>query len=242
MTTSKILELHGVSWRAGGRQILNDISFDVAVGDFVSFIGPSGAGKSSVFKVIVRFIEATSGSIMLEGKDIKSIDVIKLRRQIGLILQESYMFDGTVRDNLTYGLKLQGKAVDEKKLELLLTHVHLSTNFLDRDAAELSGGERQRVAIVRMLVNEPKMLLLDEITSALDLANALLVEHLIVELQKSLGITIVMVSHDFEQAKRMGGRAIFLANGVLIEQGSVGELFARPKNELTARFLQGGLI
>ncbi len=237
-----MLELRGVSWRSGGRRILDGISFDVAAGDFVSVIGPSGAGKSSLFKVIVRFVEATSGTILLEGKDIKTMDVIQLRRQIGFILQESYMFDGTVRDNITYGLKLQGKHVDEAKIKQMLSQVHLFPDDLDRDVAELSGGERQRVAIVRMLVNEPKILLLDEITSALDLANALEVEHLIAELQKSLGITIMMVSHDFEQAKRLGGRTIFLANGAIIEQGSVNDLFLHPKNELTIKFLHGGLI
>jgi putative ABC transport system ATP-binding protein len=242
MMTSKMLELRGVSWRSGGRPILNDISFDVAAGDFVSVIGPSGAGKSSLFKVIVRFVESTSGTILLEGKDIKTMNVIQLRRQIGFLLQESYMFDGTVRDNITYGLKLQNKPVNEAKIKQMLAHVHLFSDDLDRDVAELSGGERQRVAIVRMLLNEPKILLLDEITSALDLANTLEVEHLIAELQKSLGITIMMVSHDFEQAKRLGGRTIFLANGAIIEQGSVNDLFLHPKNELTIKFLQGGLI
>ena len=152
------------------------------------------------------------------------------------------MFDGTVRDNLAYGPALQKKPVDDMKMVQLLSHVHLPREILDQDAGKLSGGERQRVAIVRMLMNEPKILLLDEITSALDLSNELMVEDLIKQLQASTGITIIMISHDFEQAKRMGGKTAVLANGTILEYGPVSDVFFHPKNELTARFLKGGIV
>jgi len=124
----------------------------------------------------------------------------------------------------------------------LLSDVHLPPEILEQDAGKLSGGERQRVAIVRMLMNEPAILLLDEITSALDLSNALMVEGLIKQLQASTGITILMVSHDFEQAKRIGGTAMFMVNGTIIETGKASDLFSHPQHESTARFLAGGIV
>jgi putative ABC transport system ATP-binding protein len=241
MTHSPILELQGVAWGPAGKAILHDVSLDIGPGEFISIIGPSGAGKSSLFKLIVRLIEMSSGTIRFQGDNIKTIDVIQLRRQIGLILQDSHMFEGTVRDNLAYGPWLQKKLVDENKMLKLLSDVHLLPAILDQDAGKLSGGERQRVAIVRMLMNEPKILLLDEITSALDLANMLMVENLIKQLQASMHITMLMVSHDFEQAKRMGGKTAFLATGTIIESGPVADVFARPKHDATAKFLNGGL-
>jgi len=242
MTNSAILNLEDVSWQAGNRPILNDITFDVDPGDFISIIGPSGSGKSSLFKLIVRFIELTSGSIYFNGQDIKKLDVIQLRRNIGYILQEAFMFDGTVRDNLVFGPCLQKKNVDEERMRDLLSHVHLPEEMLDQDVSKLSGGEKQRVGIVRMLMNEPKILLLDEITSALDLANVLMVEELIKELQASMGITILMVSHDFEQARRMGGKTIILVGGRIVESGLVEDVFAHPKQDLTYKFLHGGVV
>ena len=125
MITSAILKLNHVSWQAGNRLILNDISFDIEPGDFISIIGPSGTGKSSLFKLIIRFIELTSGSIYFDGQDIRDIDVIELRRHVGYILQDAYMFEGTVRDNLTFGPCLQKKCVDEEKMLKLLSEVHL---------------------------------------------------------------------------------------------------------------------
>nr|MDO8115113.1 ATP-binding cassette domain-containing protein [Candidatus Sigynarchaeota archaeon] len=242
MTVIPILDLQGVSWIAGGRAILHDISFSVSPGEFISIIGPSGCGKSSLLKIIVRLIDATSGIIHYQGREINDIDIIQLRRQIGLILQDSHMFDGTVRDNLTYGSRLQKKDLDEAKMLRLLSDVHLPPEILEQDAGKLSGGERQRVAIVRMLMNEPAILLLDEITSALDLSNALMVEGLIKQLQASTGITILMVSHDFEQAKRIGGTAMFMVNGTIIETGKASDLFSHPQHESTARFLAGGIV
>jgi len=240
--SAPILELDSVSWCAGQRTILHDVSLVIQAGEFVSIIGPSGAGKSSMFRLIVRFIETTSGRILFEGQDIKEIDVIQLRRQIGLLLQDSFMFEGNVRTNIVYGPKLQNMPVDEEKLLRLVSEVDLPQEILDQDASKLSGGERQRVAIVRMLMNEPKILLLDEITSALDLSNELMVESLIKEVQASLGITILMVSHDFDQARRMGGSTVFMANGTVVETGLATDMFAHPKNELTAKFLEGDLV
>jgi putative ABC transport system ATP-binding protein len=152
------------------------------------------------------------------------------------------MFDGSVRDNLAFGSILQKKVVDEEKMRDFLSHVHLPAEIMDQDASKLSGGEKQRVGIVRMLMNAPKILLLDEITSALDLENVLMVEDLIKELQESMGITILMVSHDFEQAKRMGGKTIIMINGTITESGPVDDVFAHPKRDLTYKFLHGGHV
>jgi len=238
-SSTPVLQLKNVKWEVGLKPILHDISFSVEPRDFVTIMGPSGAGKSSLIKLLVRLVDCTAGEIFLEGTDIRQMNVIQLRRQVGLLLQDSYIFEGTVRDNIVYGPRLQGKDPDERKMVDLLQHVHLPLSILDQVAATLSGGERQRVALVRMLMNDPKILLLDEITSALDPASTHDVEQLIKSLRESLGITMIMVSHDVEQAKRMGGTCIFLVQGRIVEIGASKDIFTHPRNDVTRKFIEG---
>lgn len=234
-----LLELKHVNWQVGTKVILHDITFKVQSRDFIIIMGPSGAGKSSLIKLIIRLMDCTAGEILLENMDIQHINVIELRRRIGLLLQDSYMFDGTVRENVAYGPKLRNIEVDEKRMADLLHHVHLPPSILEQDAITLSGGERQRVALVRMLMNEPKILLLDEFTSALDPTSTHNVEQLIKSLHDSLGLTIIMISHDVEQAKRMGGICVFLVNGAIEEIGPSKDIFTNPKSQLTRKFVEG---
>ncbi len=202
-------------------------------------MGPSGAGKSSLIKLLVRLMDSSAGEILLEGINILQLNVIELRRRIGLLLQDSYMFEGTVRDNIVYGPKLRSEIVDDNKILDLLNHVHLPVSILEQDAVTLSGGERQRVALVRMLMNDPKILLLDEITSALDPTSTHNVEQLIKSLRDTLGLTIIMISHDVEQAKRMGGTCVFLVKGTIEEMGPSKDLFTHPKSQMTREFVEG---
>ncbi len=237
--STPLLELKGVKWQVGSKVILHDVSFSVEPRDFITIMGPSGAGKSSLIKLLIRLMDCTSGEILLEGVDIRQLNVISLRRRVGLLLQDSFMFDGTVRENIVYGPKLQGNELDEQKMVNLLQHVHLPQSILDQEALTLSGGERQRVALVRMLMNDPKVLLLDEITSALDPTSSHNVEQLIKSLRDSLGLTIIMVSHDVEQAKRMGGTCLFIVQGTIVETGFSKDIFSNPKKDLTRRFIEG---
>ncbi len=234
-----LMELRDVRWQVGSKVILHDISFSINPGDFITIMGPSGAGKSTLIKLLVRLMDCSEGEIFLEGVNIQQLNVISLRRQVGLILQDSYMFEGSVRDNIAYGPKLQGKDLDEKTMLDLLHHVHLPVTILDQNAVTLSGGERQRVALVRMLMNTPKVLLLDEITSSLDPTAAHNVEQLIMSLRETLGLTLIMVSHDVEQAKRLGGTCIFLMQGTIEEIGTAKDIFSNPKKDLTRRFIEG---
>ncbi len=234
-----LLELRDVRWKVGSKVILHDISFSVNPGDFITIMGPSGTGKSSLIKLLVRLMDCSGGEIFLEGVDIRQLNVISLRRQVGLLLQDSYMFEGTVRENIAYGPMLQSNNLDDKKMVNLLQHVHLPQSILDQIALTLSGGERQRVALVRMLMNDPKVLLLDEITSSLDPTSTHNVEQLIKSLRDTLGLTIIMVSHEVEQAKRMGGTCIFLVQGTIEEMGSSKDIFTHPRSDLTRNFIEG---
>ncbi len=151
-----ILRVENLAWSVNTIQIIKNISFSLARGEFISLIGPSGAGKSSILRLLVRFVEFQSGKVLFNNQDICQMDIISLRRNIGYISQEVFLFDGTVRDNLAFGPKLQNLPADEQKMIDLLDHVHLNPEMLDRMTNHLSGGERQRIAIVRMLMNSPK--------------------------------------------------------------------------------------
>jgi putative ABC transport system ATP-binding protein len=241
LSFESILQVKNISWSVNNKPIIQNISFELPAGGLVSLMGPSGAGKSSILRLIVRFVEFQSGSVLYQGQDICRMDVINLRHNIGYLLQDAFLLEGTVRDNLVYGPRLRGLSVDDEKMIELLDHVHLTPSILDEMVNHLSGGEKQRVAIVRMLMNSPKILLLDEITSALGLTSTLMVEELIQDLREKLNLSIIMVSHDLDQAERMDGTLIFLVKGQIIEMGPTEDVLHNPQNSLTQAFLKGEL-
>lgn len=184
-----------------------------------TIVGPSGAGKTSLLRCLNRLEEPTGGSVLLDGRDIRSLEPTLLRRRVGMIFQVPIVLPGDVRANLGYGLD----GIADTGLVDALRRADLDPAFLDRASDTLSVGQAQRVCIARALVREPEVLLMDEPTSALDKSATARIEELIVGLARS-GLTVVVVTHDLAQAERVGDRAVLLVGGVVRMTGSPGEV------------------
>ncbi|MBM7097333.1 phosphate ABC transporter ATP-binding protein [Bacillus sp. H-16] len=218
-------------------KILRDISFDVFKGEIITLIGSSGAGKSSLLMLLNRLNDPDKGRIFYRGKDVKEYDITSLRKSVGMVFQSSSLFDGTVEDNLKYGPELFGEWEEDMGLRLL-KNVQLPEEYLSRDVEDLSGGEKQRVALARTLANKPDILLLDEVTSALDLKNVELIEEFLLGLVPDKVHAVVMVTHDVAQAKRLGDRTVYMEEGTIVESGKTEDLFNNPKTESLKYFLK----
>jgi len=194
-------------------RILHDVSFSVERGQALTLVGPSGSGKSSLLRCLNRLEEPSEGVVRFEGRDIRSLDPRRLRREAAMVTQAPVLFDGTVRDNLS--LRPAGTEGDfsDQRLARALAEVGLDERTLERDAATLSGSEKQRVTIARALLGDPRVLLLDEPTSALDPPNAALVVETVLRLREARGLTIVASTHQPELVRRLGGEPMFLVKG-----------------------------
>ncbi|ARK26309.1 phosphate ABC transporter ATP-binding protein [Sporosarcina sp. P37] len=218
------IHFQGVSFEAGNTKILEDITGSFPAEQITVLVGPSGAGKTTLLKMCNGLVSPTSGQILLEGQAIDKLSPIELRRQAGMVLQNSPMIAGTVYDNLALPLRLQGKTLSKERALDILDQVGLEQTYLERDSRNLSGGQQQKVSIARTLLNESKILLMDEITSALDPSSLNEVEDLIWRLYKERGITVVWITHNLEQAKRMGQYAWIMVDGKLVEAGEISVL------------------
>lgn len=220
---SSILRAANLTREAGGKRIVDDVSFTIGSGDVVAIFGPSGSGKSSLLRLLNRLDEPTQGTVFLEGTDYRDIAPRALRRRVGMLLQQPYLFPGSVAANLAYGPKAQGRTLSSDRGAELLERVGLA-GYGKRDVARLSGGEAQRISLARTLANEPEVLLLDEPTSALDEAARLGVEELICNIIDQRNLTCIIVTHDHAQAARMARRALRLEEGRIVAEGPISEI------------------
>jgi len=229
-----------VMTESGRRTIVDAFSFEFATGRIYTVVGPSGAGKTSLLRLFNRLDEKSGGELSFRGRAVGEYRVPDLRRKIGLVFQIPYLFPGTVLSNLTYGCRPKGDDNSELAARFLAM-VGLERDMIERDPEKLSVGQKQRVALARALVLEPEILLLDEPTSALDPGAARTIEELIVKLNRDLGLTIIMVTHDFSQALRFDGISLMLAGGRMLEWGPSRRLFSDPGDATTRRFINGEL-
>ncbi len=204
-----------VNHKAVKTQILSSLDLRIERGELVTIMGPSGSGKTTLIRLINRLSEVDSGTIMLNGTDIRDYAPAELRRKVGMVFQLPVVFKGSVHDNLAFGTKLWGNNID---LDSLAKACGISDSLLNADAAQLSVGEKQRVCIARALANQPEVLLLDEPTSSLDAVNAERIEKLLLNLRKENNLTMVWITHEREQAGRIGGRRLLLKEGKLEEE------------------------
>jgi len=221
------------------KEVLKAVSLTVNKGEVYTILGPSGSGKSTLLRLINRLIEPSSGEIYLDNINIREIPVIELRRRIGLVFQQPVLFPGSVQENINYSAKIQGK--NFAQAAEYLTMVGLDSELLTMEVSKLSGGQQQRVALARALANKPEVLLLDEPTSALDIQATEQLEALIVNLVKTLGLTVLWVTHNIDQAKRVGDRTMLLVDGRVIEDRVTPDFFNFPREEIAVEFLAGKL-
>jgi putative ABC transport system ATP-binding protein len=207
--------LDRVGVRRGGAVLLDEVAATIAAGRCTAIVGPSGAGKSTLLRLLNRLIEPTSGRVLYQGTPLPDLDVLALRRRVGLVGQRPTLITDTVLEELRVGCP----ELTEAEARDLLAEAGLFPEFVRRRTAELSGGEAQRVCLARALALHPEVLLLDEPTSALDRAGATEVERAVSGL-RSEGRTVVLVSHDTAQARRIADDVLVLRAGRLVERGS----------------------
>lgn len=234
-----IAELKNVSKRFGEVLAADNLNLSIAEGEFLSFLGPSGCGKTTALRMLAGFESPSEGDVMLDGEVVNDLEAH--RRPVNMVFQHYALFPHlTVEQNIAYGLKQRrpkpSKAEIKKKVQQALDLVQLS-DFQHRRIWEMSGGQQQRVALARAIVNEPKMLLLDEPLAALDrkLRKEMQIE--LQNIQRSLGITFILVTHDQEEALSMSDRICIMRDGCIEQIGSPQELYDRPKNRYVAGFV-----
>jgi phosphate transport system ATP-binding protein len=245
-----IIEVRNLSLFYGRFQALKDISLSVAPQKITALIGPSGCGKTTFLRSINRMNDLiedvrTEGSVLIEGIDIyrKETDLLKLRRRVGMVFQRANPFPLSIFDNVTYGLKVHnlaaGDAMDER-LEKALESVHLWDELKDKlgaNALSLSGEQQQRLCIARLVAMEPEILLMDEPCSALDPISTARIEELMLELKKKY--TIVIVTHNMQQAARVSEFTGYFLLGELIEFDQTAQIFTKPADPRTDDYVTG---
>ncbi|MCK4547541.1 MAG: ATP-binding cassette domain-containing protein [Candidatus Eisenbacteria sp.] len=192
--------------------ILKDVSFSVEAGELLTIVGPSGAGKSTLLRLLAHLESPTQGRILLNQTPLDDIPLPDLRSRLGMVFQVPALFEGTVAENVLYGLQLRG-ASDPGRAREILDRVGLGEDLLEREAMLLSVGEQQRVTLARALVLDPDVLLIDEPTSALDPASTAHISRLIRDLNEQMGLTVVQISHDVHVARQCGGNVLLLVDG-----------------------------
>lgn len=231
------LSLRGLSKSYGHFQAVRDVDLDMQRGEFLSLLGPSGCGKTTTLQMVAGFIAPTAGTVVVEGQDLTNVAPEK--RDMGVVFQSYALFPHmTVSQNIGFGLEMRKLKRDQLKdrVDEALSMVRLS-GLEDRYPRELSGGQRQRIAIARALAIRPRVLLLDEPMSNLDakLRGEMHVE--VRALQRRLGITTILVTHDQIEAMTMSDRIAVMTNGGIVQLGSPQEVYDRPTSEFTFRFL-----
>lgn len=217
-----LFELSEVSLTRGDRRVLDSVSATIPAGA-TAIVGPSGAGKSTLLRLLNRLADPDEGTIAFRGKPLGEYEPLALRREVSLVPQLPALLEGTVESNLAYAAGLAGKELDAGRY---LRLAGLDPDFAGRDVAKLSVGEQQRAMLARALSQEPAVLLLDEPTSALDHSARDAIEATLAELRRALEISIVLVSHDPEQARRLGDWVVRLEQGRAIEAGPIEEVLA----------------
>ncbi len=242
------LHVSGLDFHYGNRQALKGISLDIPANRITALIGPSGCGKSTFLRTLNRMYETVpqaraEGRVELDGEDIFSMDVVKLRRRVGMVFQKSNPFPKTIFDNVAYGLRVNGthrKAALSEAVERSLRRAALWDEVRDglyKSAYALSGGQQQRLCIARALAIEPEILLLDEPCSALDPIATAKIEELLLNLKDLC--TIVIVTHNMQQAARVADYTGFFLLGRLIEFNKTEIIFKTPARKETEDYITG---
>lgn len=237
MQSKEIITLKDITVSFDGETVLDGLNLNISDGEFVTLLGPSGCGKTTTLRIIGGFVFPDSGSVFFDGKDMTALPAHK--RQVNTIFQRYALFPHlNVEDNVAFGMRVQrkNKAEIRETVDRMLKLVNL-TGFNKRRIDTLSGGQQQRVAIARALANNPKVLLLDEPLAALDLKLRKDMQVELKNIQKSLGITFIYVTHDQEEALSMSDTVVVMDNGKIQQIGTPQDIYNEPQNAFVADFI-----
>lgn len=243
MSKPAMYSVHNLSKVYDRKTVLSIDAMDIREGEVFAIVGPSGAGKSTLLRML-NFLETpSSGYIDYKGCRFQNGDEIPLplRREVTTVFQRPILLDRSVYDNINHGLRLRGLQNGQKRIREAIEVVGLS-DLIKQRARTLSGGEAQRVALARAMVLDPQVLLLDEPTANLDPYNVGLIEETIRNLQKTFGTTIVMVTHNVFQARRLADRVLLILNGKPVEMADTDQFFDAPQDPRTRAFINGEMI
>lgn len=209
-----LLDFQDVSFENDGKTIIKNISISIESGDFISIVGPSGSGKSTFLKLCSHLISPTSGNIIYKGKNVSEYNPTELRKSIAYCFQTPYLFGDNVMENIIFPFSIRNAKLDHKRVDDLFSEFNINIDFLNENVNKLSGGEKQRIALIRSLLFKPDMLLLDEITSALDMDNTKVVENIVMSLNIE-GITVLWITHNPEQSRKYANKLLSIEAGEL---------------------------
>jgi len=241
---STIYELNHVTQRYGNRDVLSIDSLDIHRGEILAIVGPSGAGKSTLLRLLAMLESSAQGqlTVHLNNKNYTYHNIsIEAKRQIAMVFQRPALLSRSVRANVSYGLKLRGEKGHQAQVNDMLQRLSM-LELADAKPRTLSGGEMQRVSIARAMILQPQVLILDEPTSNLDPHNIRIIEHFLQEQHARHKTTIIIVTHNIFQAKRLAERTALIYDGHLIEVADTETFFENPRDERTAAFTGGHLI
>ena len=237
MENNKLIDLMNITKRYGDNVILDDLNLYIRENEFLTLLGPSGCGKTTTLRIIGGFETPDQGKVIFHGKDITNLP--PNQRQLNTVFQKYALFPHmTIAENIAFGLKIKkkSKAYIDDKIKYALKLVNLD-GFGNRMPDSLSGGQQQRIAIARAIVNEPKVLLLDEPLGALDLKLRQDMQYELIRLKNELGITFIYVTHDQEEALTMSDTIVVMNQGYIQQVGSPENIYNEPKNAFVADFI-----
>ncbi len=237
MEKNKLIQFKNIVKDFDGQLVLKGINLDIYENEFVTLLGPSGCGKTTLLRILGGFLDVTEGQVIFDGEDIA--DLPPYKRELNTVFQKYALFPHmNVYDNIAFGLKIKkmSKDVIEQKVMKMLKLINLE-GFEDKDVTLLSGGQQQRIAIARALVNEPKVLLLDEPLAALDLKLRKEMQYELKKIQQEVGITFIYVTHDQEEALTMSDKIVVMKDGEIQQVGTPTDIYNEPENCYVARFI-----
>jgi len=242
MTSDPILRLEEIEHRYRDRVVLRVPELSIQPGEIFTVVGPSGAGKSTLLRLMNFLEKPTRGRVIYHQRAWTPGSLpIQLRRKMTTVFQQPLLLNASVGRNVAYGLRVRGARNGKADIQRALEEVRLA-HLADQAAHTLSGGEAQRVSLARALVLNPEMLFLDEPTANLDPGNVKLIEEIIRRANEERGATVVMVTHNVWQARRLAHRVALLYEGEIIEIAPTADFFEHPQDERTRAFLSGDLV
>lgn len=240
MTNQPIIEFKNIKKIYGDNVAVDTANLSVEAGEFICFIGTSGSGKTTLMRMINRMLKPSEGQIYFDGKDISTINPIHLRRKIGYVIQNiGLMPHMTIYENITLVPKLLKWPEDKKKAKAkeLIKLVELPEEFLDRYPSELSGGQQQRIGVIRALAADQDVILMDEPFGALDPITREGIQDLVKTLQETMGKTIVLVTHDMDEALKLASRIVVMDNGKMVQVATPDEILHHPATEFVEKMI-----